>query len=150
METAYLRLSFRSLRMSAGDLVPEQSTGVNPGVLMSQRRSPGNLALGQSVLRATLVNFMGDPEESALLPAPVRRLVRGVAAGLAILLLLTAAALLGAQQRYDGRIYPQVMAGGTELGGKPVDEARGLLQAESAKHQAQTVTFSYADKTWTP
>jgi vancomycin resistance protein YoaR len=117
---------------------------------MSQRRSPGNLALGQSVLRATLVNFMGDPEESALLPAPVRRLVRGVAAGLAILLLLTAAALLGAQQRYDGRIYPQVMAGGTELGGKPVDEARGLLQAESAKHQAQTVTFSYADKTWTP
>jgi vancomycin resistance protein YoaR len=84
------------------------------------------------------------------MPGAIRRLLRGIAVGLALLLLVTAAALLTAEKHYDGRVYPQVMAGDIDLGGLTSGDARSALQAESEQHQAQIVTFSYGDQTWTP
>jgi vancomycin resistance protein YoaR len=86
----------------------------------------------------------------AALPPAVFRLARGVAAGLALLLLIAAAGLLLAEQRYDGRVYPNVTAGEIALGGMTVEDAQASLAAESTAYGAQTITFTYGDKIWTP
>jgi vancomycin resistance protein YoaR len=117
---------------------------------MSRQRSPGALALFPSAIKATAASMIGTPPESSVVPPVVVRLVRGLVAGLAVLLLLAAGTLLTADRRYDGRVYPSVMAGGIDLGGKSLEEARALLQNESAARQSQTVTLTYANKTWTP
>lgn len=117
---------------------------------MSRQRSPGALALFPSAIRATAASLAGNPSESELVPPAVARLLRGMVAGLAVLLLVAAGALLTVERRYEGRVYPSVMAGGVDLGGLSLDDARSLLQAESTARQSQTVTFTYAERTWTP
>ncbi|MCC6791746.1 MAG: VanW family protein [Thermomicrobiales bacterium] len=117
---------------------------------MSRQRNPGTLALFPNVIKATAVSMTGAHPETELLPPAVARLLRGFVAGLAVLLLLAAGALLTVEQRYDGRIYPSVMAGGIDLGGKSLDDARSLLQSDADARQTQVVTFTYGGKTWTP
>lgn len=82
--------------------------------------------------------------------APWQRAFRAAAMGIAVLLLVAALGLLIGQQRFDGRIYPSVTAGDLDLGGKSLAEAQGIVQSEALKHENETVTFTFADKTWSP
>jgi vancomycin resistance protein YoaR len=120
------------------------------GVFMSRQRNPGTLALFPNVIKATAVSMTANRSDSESIPPAIARLLRGFVAGAAVLLLLAAAALLTVEQRYDGRIYPAVMAGGIDLGGRSLDEARALLQTDATGRQNQVVTFTYGGKTWTP
>lgn len=117
---------------------------------MWRQRDPRGLATVPSMFRVASLTFAGQPYEQDLVPPSVVRVVRGAVAGLAVLLLLAAAALLTLERQYDGKIYPSVMAGGVELGGESLADARSLLQTEAATREAQVVTFSFGGKTWSP
>jgi vancomycin resistance protein YoaR len=78
------------------------------------------------------------------------KIARGVVVGIAAMLLLAAAGLLIAQQRYAGHVYPSVTAGSVEVGGLTVEQARAAIQADAKLQAARTVTLRYQDKSWTP
>src|SRR3954469_2239638 len=94
----------------------------------------------------------GTTREETLATGRARwhRIARSTAAGVAVILLVAAAALLFVQQRYDNKVYPAITAGDISLGGQSVDDARATLSGVAAQDAAKTVTLTYGDHTWTP
>ena len=90
------------------------------------------------------------PEE----PAPWRdRASRGInRAGMAIALALAILTfgLLAVRGLYDGRVYPQVVVAGIDLGGMTDTEARDVLQSRAALVEHGIVTFARNGQTWQP
>ncbi|MFQ3663069.1 MAG: peptidoglycan binding domain-containing protein, partial [Chloroflexaceae bacterium] len=60
------------------------------------------------------------------------------------------AALLAFDQRYAGRIYPNVSVRGVPVGELTPDMARAALERQFAPFLAQPVLLTYGDQVWTP
>jgi len=73
---------------------------------------------------------------------------------LALVLLLgviaAGATVLAFDQRYAGRIYPNVSVRGVPVGELTPDMARAALERQFAPFLAQPVLLTYGDQTWTP
>lgn len=109
---------------------------------------------GVSPVSGGIGSFAAPPDLTGTEPASrharILRLGRGIVVGVAAVLLLAAGGLLLAQHRFADHVYPSVTAGSVDVGGLSVDDARGAIQADAQRQQAQTVTLRYQGKTWTP
>ena len=65
-----------------------------------------------------------------------------------MLVIATALAVFRAQ--YDGRVYPAVSVADVPVGGLTENAALLALQQRAAALEQGTVTFTYADRTWSP
>jgi vancomycin resistance protein YoaR len=85
---------------------------------------------------------------------PPRRPLRRVWQVLLALVVLAICAVAGAafylDQRFAGKIYPNIAIRGVQVGELTTVEARRLLEKQYASFLAQPVTITYGDRSWTP